>query len=129
MLLHPDARQHESGTETSSTGDHHLAGAAALNPFAEDGRRKPEQDQGDGINPADLRDGPIARGVVGRTAEESAQGFVENTETVDLANAHVHGDGRRRHQPPRKSRARHGGFAGKKMGRVITHSVRRESID
>jgi len=129
VLLHTDARQDESGTETGGAGHHHFAGAAALNPFTEDGRRKSEQHQGDGINPTDLRDGPIARGVVGRTAQESAQGFVENTETVDLANAHVYGDGGRWHQPSRKSRARHSGFAGKKMGRVITHSVGREFVD
>lgn len=63
------------------------------------------------VDPSDLGDRPIdSLPGVGQT-DQARQGFVEDVEAVDFANAHVHGDGGGWDEPPVEARPGHGGSA------------------
>src|SRR5262245_16304027 len=93
------AGQPQASAKATGAGEDGFPGTHALDPPTEDRGGEAEHDQGDRINPTDLRYGPVSPRDRAVDAEDAGQGHVEAAEAVDLADAEVNGQSGGRDEP------------------------------
>src|SRR5665811_2399574 len=88
----------KAAAEAERGGKHGFSRTDAVEPSAGEGGGEAKKDDGDGEDPAELGELPVVRSGFSN-ADEPGHRQVEHAEGVDLADAKMHAERRRRHEP------------------------------
>ena len=121
--LHRQRGEQQTTTKAHTARQHRLARAAAFHPLPKHSRRDAEQRECDRVGHADIGFAPVTGDGSG-DPKGFGQRLLEDTEAIDLPDAHVDRDGRGRDKPPVETRSGDSGSAIKK-----THARRSERMN